>query len=198
MLLAEDNAVSRKVAKRLVQQARFDVLEACNGAEEVPLLDKNRDELDLILMDVSMPVMDGLEATEQIREIERTAKSVRGGCILVPKCCSLCRRMKRDRDRGRGLSVGMTDYLTNVNPFHGQNCLRHFSVETFYMEVTIIENSLVSTLYGQSARMYIQTPCQRQDGKEQDYSRLTWSWGFCHERNCASKEESDHNKKDIF
>lgn len=106
VLLVEDDAVSRKVAKQMIQKAGFDVLQARDGVEAVSLFEQNRDTLDLILMDVMMPVMGGIEATERIREIERTSDTTE----FVPIVALSAGAMKGDKERG--LAVGMTDYLT--------------------------------------------------------------------------------------
>lgn len=105
ILLAEDDPVSRKVATRLLETAGFDVMPALDGAEAVTLFEKHRATIDLILMDVMMPNMDGLEATERIREIEASS----GNPAQVPIIALSAGAMKGDRERG--IKAGMTDYL---------------------------------------------------------------------------------------
>jgi CheY-like chemotaxis protein len=69
VLVAEDGLVNRHLAERLLQDEGFDVTTAENGQLAVAELDQRR--FDLVLMDVDMPVMDGLTATREIRERER-------------------------------------------------------------------------------------------------------------------------------
>ena len=65
VLLAEDNEINAEIAKILLEQKGLKVVHAVNGVEAVKLID---DSFDLVLMDVQMPEMDGLAATECIRQ----------------------------------------------------------------------------------------------------------------------------------
>jgi CheY-like chemotaxis protein len=65
ILLAEDNSVNQLVAVKFLEKAGLSVTVANNGQEALDLLDKA--QFDLVLMDIQMPVMDGLEATRLIR-----------------------------------------------------------------------------------------------------------------------------------
>jgi PAS domain S-box-containing protein len=71
ILLAEDNLINQKMTVRLLEKQGWQVIVANNGKEAVELIKKNG--FDLALMDVQMPEMDGLEATMEIRNREKTS-----------------------------------------------------------------------------------------------------------------------------
>jgi two-component system chemotaxis response regulator CheY len=75
-LIVDDSSVMRKIVERSLRQAGLEisaVLEAGNGAEALAVLAENR--VDLILCDINMPVMDGLEMVKQLKGVEN-AKGV--------------------------------------------------------------------------------------------------------------------------
>jgi two-component system chemotaxis response regulator CheY len=75
-LIVDDSSVMRKIVERCLRQAGMDlgqVLEASNGAEALALVNENT--FDLILSDINMPVMDGLEFVRHLKELEN-AKNV--------------------------------------------------------------------------------------------------------------------------
>ena len=69
VLLAEDNAVNQKLASRLLEKRGHTVAVAGNGREALKALEKEK--FNLVLMDISMPEMDGLEAAQAIRAAEK-------------------------------------------------------------------------------------------------------------------------------
>ena len=70
ILLVEDNRTNQFIAQTILEQAGFRVSKANNGEEGYNFFRENRDNLDLILMDIHMPVMDGYAATDLIRKID--------------------------------------------------------------------------------------------------------------------------------
>ncbi len=67
VLLVEDTEDNRFMMKRLLEMSSFDVVEAVNGEEAVRLADV--EQPDIILMDLSLPIVDGLRATRMIRRL---------------------------------------------------------------------------------------------------------------------------------
>jgi CheY-like chemotaxis protein len=102
ILLAEDNAVNQKFAVRTLTKAGHKVVVANNGKDAVEHWET--EAFDVILMDVQMPEMDGLEATATIREKER----VKG--THIPIIAMTAHAMKGDRERC--LEAGMDGYVT--------------------------------------------------------------------------------------
>ena len=72
VLLVEDNAINMEIAHAILEGEHLNITEAKNGKEALELFQNSRpNEYELIIMDVMMPVMDGLEATKAIRMLER-------------------------------------------------------------------------------------------------------------------------------
>ena len=107
ILLAEDNAVNRVLAQKVLQKQGHTVTSANNGVEAVQLWQQNQfSQFDVILMDVQMPEMDGLQAATRIREIER---ETRAGAH-IPIVAVTAHAMKGDRERC--LAAGMDGYIS--------------------------------------------------------------------------------------
>lgn len=70
VLVAEDDSISSYLIEKILKQFNCSITHAKNGSEVVELCKQNP-EIDLILMDVKMPYIDGLEATKQIREFNK-------------------------------------------------------------------------------------------------------------------------------
>jgi len=102
ILLAEDNVVNQRVASRLLEKRGHRVVVAVTGREALKALEE--ESYDLVLMDVQMPEIDGVEATAKIREMEKLT----GRHQLVVALTAHV--MKGDVERC--LSAGMDDYLS--------------------------------------------------------------------------------------
>jgi len=104
ILLAEDNVVNQKVAKRVLEKKGFHVTIAENGQVALEILEIWK--FDLILMDVQMPLMDGLKTTQIIRmkEVEQDK-----GCH-IPIVAMTAHAMMGDREKC--LNSGMDGYVS--------------------------------------------------------------------------------------
>ena len=102
VLVAEDNPVNQKLAQKLLKKMGYAVDVAGNGKEAVDAF--GREKFDVILMDVQMPEMDGLEATGAIRKMEQE----NGGHI--PIIAMTAHAMKGDREQC--LDAGMDGYVS--------------------------------------------------------------------------------------
>ena len=102
VLLAEDNSVNRELATTALERMGHSVVSVWNGVEAVELW-KNC-EVDVVLMDIQMPLMDGMEATAAIRQAEQ------GTGRHVPIIGLSAHAMQTDRISA--LALGMDDYLT--------------------------------------------------------------------------------------
>lgn len=102
ILLAEDNPVNHRLAMRILEKNGHSVVHAENGYEALKRLE--RENFDIILMDIQMPVMDGFRATAAIREIERLSGT------RIPIVAMTAHAMKGDRERC--LDAGMDSYIS--------------------------------------------------------------------------------------
>lgn len=71
VLLAEDNLTNQLIASSLLQQSGIDIIIANNGKEAIDLYKEHKETVQLILLDLHMPIMNGYEAAERIREISK-------------------------------------------------------------------------------------------------------------------------------
>jgi two-component system sensor histidine kinase/response regulator len=102
ILLAEDNRVNQKIAIRLLEKRGHHVVLATNGEEALAALAQH--SFDLVLMDVHMPEMDGIQATMAIREKEKSTG------VHQPVIAMTALAMTGDRERC--LAAGMDGYLS--------------------------------------------------------------------------------------
>jgi signal transduction histidine kinase/ActR/RegA family two-component response regulator len=105
ILLAEDNELNAEILMEILEGEGFEVVPARNGQEAVDRFRESEDgEIRIILMDMQMPIMDGCEATAEIRKMDRPdAKTVR---IFA------CTANNFNEDRERAEQSGMDDFLS--------------------------------------------------------------------------------------
>ncbi len=111
ILLTEDNAVNQRLASRLLEKEGHVVVVADDGAKALKACKENT--FDLILMDVQMPVLDGMEATAAIRQTEQSTGQ------HVPIIAMTAHAMAGDRQRF--LKAGMDGYVSK--PIHSRDLL---------------------------------------------------------------------------
>ena len=115
VLLVEDNLVNQRVAIALLKKGGYRSVLACNGREALAALEDEK--FSAVLMDMQMPVMDGLEATREIRRREAA-----NGEGHVPIIAMTANAMQGDRDIC--LAAGMDDYISKpINAGQLNECL---------------------------------------------------------------------------
>jgi len=109
LLVAEDQIINMKIVTQLLQKKGWEVLAAENGKIAVEIFEQEQDNIDVILMDVQMPEMDGFTATQAIRNIEEdTGKH-------TPILAMTAFAMKGDKEKC--LDAGMDYYISKpINP----------------------------------------------------------------------------------
>ncbi|MGD9340295.1 MAG: ATP-binding protein [Chromatiales bacterium] len=117
ILLVEDNRINRIVARDLLEKDGHEVHEALDGQQGMEMARKN--SFDLVLMDISMPVMDGIEATRAIRSAEVAGTH-------LPIVALTANAIPSERDRF--LAAGLDDILVKPITLTGlRELLRHYS-----------------------------------------------------------------------
>jgi two-component system, sensor histidine kinase and response regulator len=122
ILLAEDNRVNQRLVQRILEKEGHDVIVVANGREALEALKLaalKKDTFDLVLMDVQMPLMDGIEAVTAIRKAEALTKA------HTPIVALTAHAMKGDRDRCE--AAGMDGYVSK--PIRAADLLK--MVETY-------------------------------------------------------------------
>ena len=118
ILVAEDNVINQKLAQALLKKMGHSVTIASNGVEAISHWSGG--EFDMIFMDVQMPEMDGAEATQRIREMEKSTGS------HIPIIAMTAFAMSGDRERF--MQAGMDDYITKpVNSKVVEQAVQHFA-----------------------------------------------------------------------
>jgi two-component system, sensor histidine kinase and response regulator len=122
ILLCEDDTTNAFLAASVLKKLGHRVSHAANGEEALSLYDRER--YDLILMDVQMPVMDGIEATRRIRARELAAGQALSGTGRTPVIAMTAHAFESDRQRC--MEAGMDDYLPK--PFESELLMHKIEV----------------------------------------------------------------------
>ena len=111
VLLCEDNLLNRDIAEHVLKKAGAKVIIACNGEEALHAFESSDiGSIDAILMDVMMPVMDGLEATKRIRSLSRPDA---GSIPIIAMTANAF-----EKDIQKTMSAGMNEHLSK--PINGK------------------------------------------------------------------------------
>ena len=102
ILVVEDNAINQQIAEELLQDAGSVVTTANNGQEALDILQQQ--QFDAVLMDIQMPVMDGLDAARRARKLSVA------GIRALPILAMTAHAMEGDREKS--LQAGMQEHLT--------------------------------------------------------------------------------------
>lgn len=103
VLLAEDNPINQKLIKNILEKKGYHVDVANNGFEAIDLYSTHK--YNLILMDIQMPKCDGIEATKQIRSIEKQNN------VLAPATIVALTANSNKQDKKESLLAGMNEYI---------------------------------------------------------------------------------------
>jgi two-component system sensor histidine kinase/response regulator len=157
VLLAEDNAVNQKLARRILEKLGADVTVAETGAAAIEQLSAQR--FDVVLMDCQMPVMDGYEATRRIR-----AGAAGTSAATLPIVALTAHALGGDRERC--LAAGMTEYLTKPIDAGAlramlQNLLRAGSSEDEALEIEHVASD--------GSAVFDETALRRQVGDDTEF-----------------------------
>ena len=115
ILLAEDNELNMEIAEFMFQNEGAEVTKAWNGLEAIEIFEKSSPgEFDVILMDIMMPVMDGLEATRQIRAMDRLDAK------MIPIVAMSANAFQDDVERSK--KAGMNKHISK--PLAGESVIR--------------------------------------------------------------------------
>lgn len=106
ILLVEDNILNQRIVTLSLKKFNHEVTIANNGVEAIDCFKEKN--FDVILMDIMMPIMDGLEATIKIREIENESDSIKRTPIIAVTANTM------DNDKEKCLSYGMDEFMAKT------------------------------------------------------------------------------------
>ena len=121
VLIAEDESAIREIIAITLKRAGYDVVEACDGAQALELYAEQDGDFDVILLDIMMPNVDGLEVCKRLRNVSGTV----GIIMLTAKT--------QEMDKVSGLLMGADDYITK--PFSPSELMAR--VDSVYRRVAM-------------------------------------------------------------
>ena len=121
VLVAEDEASIRDFVVINLHRSGYEVIEASNGEEAIKLFDENESKIDVVILDIMMPSVDGLEVCKYIR-----TKSNRVGIVMLTA-------KTQEMDKITGLMIGADDYVTK--PFSPSELMAR--IDAIYRRVSL-------------------------------------------------------------
>lgn len=121
VLIAEDEASIRDFVVINLKRSGYEVIEACDGEEAINKFDEYSEQIDVAILDIMMPYVDGLEVCKHIRE-----QSKRVGIIMLTA-------RTQEMDKVTGLMVGADDYITK--PFSPSELMAR--IDAVYRRVSL-------------------------------------------------------------
>ncbi len=127
VLIAEDEAAIREIIAITLKRAGYEVTEACDGAEALSIYGEKEGDFDVVLLDIMMPNIDGLEVCKRLRGVSSTV----GIIMLTAKT--------QEMDKVSGLLMGADDYITK--PFSPSELMAR--VDSVYRRVAMNTHSSI-------------------------------------------------------
>ena len=159
ILIAEDNPVNKFLAKTIIKKAlpNCNILEADDGQEAVDMF--KSEKIDLIFMDVQMPILSGFEATAEIRELETNGEH-------IPIIALTARTVKGEKERCQ--EFGMDDYVTKPVVFNTiSDILKKYLISTTVKKETETETSNSNKLHFDKEELM-----EKLEGDQEGYAQL--------------------------
>ncbi len=126
VLIAEDEASIRDFVVINLKRSGYEVVEASNGEEAIKLFEQHRSEIDIAILDIMMPILDGLEVCKYLRNASK-----RLGIIMLTA-------RTQEMDKVTGLMVGADDYVTK--PFSPSELMAR--IDAVYRRVSITAEAI--------------------------------------------------------
>ena len=123
VLIAEDEVSIRDFVVINLRRSGYETIEASNGEEAIKKFDENSDKIDVVILDIMMPVVDGFEVCKHIR-----SKTNRVGIIMLTA-------KTQEMDKITGLMIGADDYVTK--PFSPSELMAR--VDAVYRRVSMTD-----------------------------------------------------------
>jgi len=160
ILIAEDNPVNKFLAKTIIKKAlpNCNILEADDGQEAVNMF--KTEEIDLIFMDVQMPILSGFEATQEIRELEKDGEH-------LPIIALTARTVKGERERCQ--EFGIDDYITKPVVFNTISDIikKHLLLPSKQKQAEIATSNVKNSLHFDKKELM-----EKLEGDDEGYAEL--------------------------